>query len=127
MLIHIYNDDESTEPSRGTPVRIQEEEGPEKTFSPSPEKVSSAGPGVQDQGIPQKEAEAEGNLNTGKSDEPEIDVGPSDEPPQKEIDSSMIDEQVSDKSIQDTSILPNTQIPGEKQVEVGSTRQNEEV
>jgi hypothetical protein len=26
-----------------------------------------------------------------------------------------------------TSILPNTQIPGEKQVEVGSTRKNEEV
>jgi hypothetical protein len=39
----------------------------------------------------------------------------------------MIYEQVSDKSIQDTSILPNTQIHGEQQVEVGSTRQNEEV
>jgi hypothetical protein len=35
--------------------------------------------------------------------------------------------QVSDNSIQDTSILPNTQIPSEQQVEVGSTRQNEEV
>ena len=39
----------------------------------------------------------------------------------------MIDEKVSDKSIQDTSILPSTQILGEQQVEVGSTRQNEEV
>jgi hypothetical protein len=56
MLIHIHSDDESTKPSRGTSVRIQEKEGPEKTFSPSPEKVSSVGPGVQDQGIPQKEA-----------------------------------------------------------------------
>jgi hypothetical protein len=45
-LIHIYSEDESTKPSRGTPVRIQEEEGLEKTFSPSPEKVSSAGPEV---------------------------------------------------------------------------------
>jgi hypothetical protein len=56
----------------------------------------------------------------------EIYVGPSDKPPQKEIGSSTIDEKVSEKSIQDTSILPNTQIPGEQQVEVGSTRQNEE-
>jgi hypothetical protein len=39
----------------------------------------------------------------------------------------MIDEQVSEKCMLDTSILPNTQIPCEKQVEVGSTRQNEEV
>jgi hypothetical protein len=113
MLIHIYNDDERTKTSRGTSVHIQEEKGPEKTFSPSPEKVSSARLGVQNQGIPQKEAEAECNINTGKSDELEIDVGPSDEPPQKEISSSTIVERLSDKSIQDTSIPPNTQIPNE--------------
>jgi hypothetical protein len=53
-LIHMYNDDKSTELSRGTPVRIQEEEGPEKTFSSSPKKVSSVGPKGKDQGIPQK-------------------------------------------------------------------------
>jgi len=47
-LIHIYSDSESREPSHGTPVHIQEEEGPKNTFSPSLEKVSSAGPGVQD-------------------------------------------------------------------------------
>jgi len=62
-------------------MHIQEEEGPKKTFSPSLEKVSSARPRVQDNGILQKEAEAEGNINTRNSNEPEMDVGPSDEPP----------------------------------------------
>jgi hypothetical protein len=81
MLIHIYNGDESTKPSRGTPMHVQEEEGPENTPSPSLEKVSSTGLRVQDQGVPHKEAEAKGNINTGKSDESEIDVFPSDDPP----------------------------------------------
>jgi hypothetical protein len=48
-------------------------------------------------------------------------------PPQKEIDSSTADKKVSNESIPDTSILPNIQIPDERQVEVGSTRQSEEV
>jgi hypothetical protein len=84
MLIHIYSDDESMKSSYGTLVCIPEEEGPEKTPSPSPKKVSSAELRVQDQGVPHKEDEVEGNLNTRKFDEPEIDVSPSDEPPQKE-------------------------------------------
>jgi hypothetical protein len=126
-LIHIYNDNEILEPPSGTPICIQEESGPEKTPSPSPEKTSSPRPEDRDEGVQQKEAKAKGGLNVGKSNEPEIDVGPSDEPVQKEIDSSTTDEKVSDKSIPDTSIIPNTQIPGEKQVEVGSTRQNKEV
>jgi hypothetical protein len=64
ILIHIYSDDESSDPSRGTPVCIQEEEGLKKTPSPSLEKVSSARHGVQDQGVPHKEVEAKGNINT---------------------------------------------------------------
>jgi hypothetical protein len=118
-LIHIYSDDESLEPARGSPVRVQEEEGPEKTSSPEPE--------VQDKEVSQKETGAEGGLDTRESDEQETEAGPSDEPPQKEIDSSTADEQVSNESIPDTSILPNIQIPDERQVEVGSTRQSEEV
>jgi hypothetical protein len=35
-FINIYSDDESPEASRGTPVRVQEEKGPEKTSSPAP-------------------------------------------------------------------------------------------
>jgi hypothetical protein len=35
-FINIYSDDESPEASRGTPVHIQEEKGPEKTSSPDP-------------------------------------------------------------------------------------------
>jgi hypothetical protein len=42
-FINIYSDDE-IEASRGTPVHVQEEKGPEKTSSPTPE--------VQTQEIP---------------------------------------------------------------------------
>jgi hypothetical protein len=52
---------------------------------------------------------------------------PSDETPQKEIDSSTADEQVSDESVPDASIMPNIQIPDERQVEAGSTKQSEEI
>ena len=45
-LIHIYNDDESLELARDTPVWVQEEEGPEKTPSPEHE--------VQDKQVSQK-------------------------------------------------------------------------
>jgi hypothetical protein len=50
-FINIYSDDESLEASQRTPVRVQEEKGPEKTSSPDPE--------VQTQEVPQKEIEAE--------------------------------------------------------------------
>ena len=33
-LIHIYSDDKSPEPSHDSPVRVQEEKGPEKVSSP---------------------------------------------------------------------------------------------
>jgi hypothetical protein len=70
-LIHIYSDDESLEPSHGTPVHIQEEEGPEKTSSPEPE--------VQDKEVSQKEIEVERWPRHKDSDELETEAGPNDE------------------------------------------------
>jgi hypothetical protein len=127
-LIHIYSDDESLEPARDTPVCVQEEEGPEKTPSPEPE--------VQDKQVSQKETEAEGGLDTKEPDEPETKASLNDQPEpedtekgssQKEIDSSTADGQVSNKYVPDISIFPNIQIPDERQIEVGPTRQNDEV
>jgi hypothetical protein len=46
-FINIYSDDESQEESQRTPVRVQEEKGPEKISSPKLE--------VQTQEVPQKE------------------------------------------------------------------------
>jgi hypothetical protein len=62
-----------------------------------------------------------------ESDELETDAGLSGKPLQKEVGSSMADKQVSNESIPDTSISPTTQISDEQQVEVGSTRLNDEV
>jgi hypothetical protein len=126
-LIQVYSDDESPEPSHGTPVHVQEEEGPERTPSPEPE--------VQDKEVSQKEAEAKSSLDTKDSDKSGTEVDLNDEPepretkkgsPQKEIDSSAADEQEV-TSIPDTSILPNIQIPDEQQVAVGPARQRKEV
>jgi hypothetical protein len=55
-FIKIYDDDESPEVSLGTPVHIEEEKGPEKTYSPIPR-----GP---NQGGPTKEKEVESVLDT---------------------------------------------------------------
>jgi hypothetical protein len=112
-FINIYSDDESPEASRGTPVHVQEEKGPEKTSSLIPE--------VQTQEIPQKEIEAESVPDTARpealetrADNPK-DKSEPDEPkegsPQKEIDDSTTDEQVSIESFPNASIPLDTQIP----------------
>jgi hypothetical protein len=62
-FINIYSDDEIPEESCRTPVRVQEEKGPDKTSSPSPE--------VQTQEIPQKEKEVESGLDTRRPKMPE--------------------------------------------------------
>jgi hypothetical protein len=118
-LIHIYSDDESLEPAHDTPVRVQEEKGPEKTTSPEPE--------VQDKQALQMEIGSEGGLDTRESDRQEAEARPSGETPQKKIDSSTADEQVSNESVPDASITPNIQVPDEQQVEARSTKQSEEI
>jgi hypothetical protein len=60
-LIHIYNDDKSLNPSRESPVRIQEEEGPEKTSSPEPE--------VQHKEVSKKETSVKGGVDIRHFDE----------------------------------------------------------
>jgi hypothetical protein len=59
-LIHIYNDDESPEPTHDTTVRVQEEKGPKKTASPETD--------VQDKQVLQKEIGFEGGLSTREFD-----------------------------------------------------------
>jgi hypothetical protein len=127
-LIHIYSDDEIPEPSHDSPVRVQEEKGPEKVSSPEPK--------VQDEEVSQKKTEAESGLDTKEPNESETEADLNDEPepeetkkgsPQKEINSSVADEKICNESMPDTSMFPNTQIPDERQVEVGPTRHSEEV
>jgi hypothetical protein len=65
-------------------------------------------------------------LRTDLKDKPESDE-PKKESLQKEINGSAANEQVSNKFVPDVSIPLNTQIPDERQVEVGPTRHNEEV
>jgi hypothetical protein len=104
-LIHIYSDEKNLKPTHTTPMRVQEEKGPEKTASPKPK--------VQDKKVFQKEIGSEGGLDIRESDKQEAEVGPSDESPQKEINSSTTDEQVSNESVPDAPIVSNIQIPDE--------------
>jgi hypothetical protein len=128
-FINVYSDDESLEASQRTPVRVQEEKGPEKTSSPAPE--------VQTQEIPQKEKEAESGLDTNMPDTSKNrednlkDKSELDEPkegfPQKEINVSMANAQVSIEPTPDASIALDTLIPDKSQEEVGPSEHNEEV
>ena len=61
-LIHIYNNEESLEPTHGTSVRVQEEKVPEKTTSLELE--------VQDKKVLQKEIGSEVGLDTRESVKP---------------------------------------------------------
>jgi hypothetical protein len=128
-LIKIYDDDESPEVSLVTPVHIEEEKEPEKTSSPVPD--------AQIQGLPQNEQEIESVLDTELPNAPETQAdSPKDEPgsgeqkeeaPQQEINVSMTDDQVSTEPTPDASISIGTQLPDERQTEVGPSEHREEV
>jgi hypothetical protein len=127
-LIHIDSDNGSLEPSHDSPVRVQEEKGPEKVSPPKPK--------VQDEEVSQKKTEAESSLDTKEPNESETKADSNDDPKpeetkkgslQKEISSFVAEEKICNESMPDTSMFPNTQIPNERQVEVGPTRYSEEV
>jgi hypothetical protein len=72
--------------------------------------------------VPQKETEAESDLNAKELDTLEIEVDMKDKPEsgeskkessQKEINGSTTNKKVSNESVPDVSILPNTQISNE--------------
>jgi hypothetical protein len=127
-LIHIYRDKEISKPSHDSPMRVQEEKGPEK--------VSSLEPKVQGEEVLQDKTKSENGLSIKEPNESETEVDPNDKPKpeeakkgslQKEIDSFTADEKICNESMPDTSIFPNTQILDKQQVGGGPTRYNEAV